>query len=279
MFGFGKKSILVGVDIGTASIKLVELSKSSGHFTLETYGIAQLTYGSAVPEGTSPLDITVKTLGELMRRSGVKTRKIVASLPTSTVFVTVIEIPRVSVKEQKQAIEYEAKKIIPIPLEDVTVSWNLIPPAEGENPEKDSILLTAVPNHVIANYIRVFQELKLEPVAIEVEATGLSRSLIGQDTSTVLIVDIGSKTSTVNLIDRGYIYFSKNINVGGESITNSIAQTLNVNLQRAEQFKKSLGLSGLGEAQNIPRALQPSLNLIRGEYFVLRPDPITPGSF
>ena len=66
MFGFGKKSILVGVDIGTASIKLVELSKSSGHFTLETYGIAQLTYGSAVPEGTSPLDITVKTLGELI---------------------------------------------------------------------------------------------------------------------------------------------------------------------------------------------------------------------
>ena len=265
MFGFGKKS-LVGVDIGTASIKLVELSKINGHLNLDTYGIAQLTYSASLAPENSPLAVTIKTLGELMRRAGVKTKKIVASLPTSTVFVTVIDIPKVSAKQQRRTIEYEAKKIIPIPIEDVTVSWNLIPSADNKDMTgKDSVLLTAVPNHVIANYIKVFQELKLEPEAIEVEATALTRSLIGQDTSTVLIVDVGSKTSTVNLIDGGYIYFSKNINVGGEAITQSMAQMLNINLQRAEQFKRSLGLSGLTEDRNIPKALQPTLNLVRDE--------------
>lgn len=265
MFGFGKKSV-VGIDIGTASIKLVEFSKSSGYFKLETYGVAQLTYGSSVTEGKSPLSVTINTLRELMARASVKSKKIVASLPTSTVFVTVIDIPTSSGNEQRRAIEFEAKKIIPIPLEDVAVSWNVIPPADPkEKTDKQSILLTAVPNHVIANYLKVFQELKLDPIAIEVEATALARSLIGNDTSTVLIIDVGSKTATVNLIDRGYIYFSKNVNVGGEAITTSISQTLNVNLERAEQFKKSLGLSGILENKNIPRSIQPILNIIRTE--------------
>src|SRR3989338_11169228 len=100
MFSFGKKS-LVGIDIGTASIKLVELSRvSGGHFQLETYGIAQLTYATAI-QSDSPLVVTINTLKELMKRSNVKTKKVVASLPTSTVFVTVTEIPKVSPKEQR----------------------------------------------------------------------------------------------------------------------------------------------------------------------------------
>ena len=264
MFGFGKKS-LVGVDIGTSSIKLVELTRNSGHFQLETYGIAHITYGASMPQRSSALDITISTLRELMAKAGIKTKRIVARLPTSTVFVTVIEIPALDEAEQRQAIEYEAKKIIPIPIDDVTVSWNVIPPVEGGDPARQSILLTAVPNHVIANYVQVFQALKLEPQAIEVEATALTRSLVGQDTSAVLVLDVGSKTSAVNLIDRGFIFFSKNINAGGEAITQSIAQMLNVNLERAEQFKKSLGLSGLDQGSAVPRSIQPALSSIRQE--------------
>ncbi len=265
MFSFFGKKSLVGIDIGTSSIKLVELSRNSGHFQLETYGIAQITYSSDIPKSSSPLDVTIKTLQELMAKTRVSTKKIVASLPTSTVFVTVIEIPFLKEDDQRRAIEYEAKKIIPIPIEDVTVSWNAIPPLEASETDKQAILLTAVPNHVIANYVKVFQALKLEPQAIEVEATALTRSLVGLDTSVVLALDVGSKTSAVNLIDRGFIYFSKNINVGGETITHSISQMLNVNLERAEQFKKSLGLAGLEQNSNIPRSIQPTLNAIRLE--------------
>src|SRR5690606_8147065 len=153
---------------------------------------------------------------------------------TSTVFLTGINIPKVSAKQQAEAIHREAQRIVPIPLSDVTISWAVIPELPGQRDDsKLSVTLTAGPHYVMENYVKVFQELKLEPQAIEVEATALIRSLIGQDTSTVLIIDVGSKTSTVNLIDRGFIYFSKNINIGGDAVTSSIAQTLNVNLERA----------------------------------------------
>ncbi|OGE86170.1 MAG: hypothetical protein A3J48_00750 [Candidatus Doudnabacteria bacterium RIFCSPHIGHO2_02_FULL_46_11] len=264
MFAFGKKN-LVGLDIGTTSVKVVELSRTGGHFQLETYGIAQIKADTEVPDGVSPLDVTITTVKELFNRTKVKSKRIVASLPTSTVFVAVIEVPKVKESEQQKAIEFEARKIIPIPLEDVTVSWNSLPPDQGTDSSKQSVLLTAVPNHVISNYITVFKALGLSPQAIEVEATALIRSLIGQDTSTALVIDVGTKTSTVNLIDRGYLYFSKNINVGGETISKSVAQILNVNFVRAEQFKKSLGLSGLSDFKNIPAALRPSLDLLKTE--------------
>src|SRR3989338_8789104 len=109
LFGFGKKS-LVGIDIGTASIKVVELSKSSGHFKLETYGIAHLSYQEDVPEASSPISVTVNGLRELLKRSNIKSKKVVASLPTSTVFLSVITIPNLPPKEQPRAIEREAQK-------------------------------------------------------------------------------------------------------------------------------------------------------------------------
>ena len=264
MFGFGKKSV-VGVDIGTSSIKLVELSRENGHFKLETYGVAQMTKTTNLVEGQSPLSLAIKTLGELLAKARVSTRHVVASLPTSTVFISVIEIPKLGSTQQKKAIELEAKKIIPLPIEDVTVSWNLIPNEDVLKAGRDLILLTAVPNHVIANYLKVFQELKLQPEAIEVEATALVRSLVGQDNSVVLILDIGSKTSTINLIDKGFIYYSKNINVGGEAITSGIAQALNVNPERAEQFKRSLSATSATQSKEIPRAIQPIVEIIKVE--------------
>jgi type IV pilus assembly protein PilM len=265
MFGFGDKN-LVGIDIGTASIKLVELSRKSAHYKLETYGIVQMNYNADMEpnDGQALLNTTIQTLKELMHKSGVKTKRAVASLPTSTVFISVMDIPRLDSHQQIEAVERGARRIIPLPLEDVTVSWTAIPDDKNSKRENQSILLTAVPNHVIANYIKVFQELDLDPQAIEVEATALVRSLVGQDTSTVLIVDMGGKSSTINLIDNGFIYFSKNMNLGGEAITESIAKSLNVNLDRAEQFKKSLAAADL-EGKNAPKSIQPIIDIIKNE--------------
>src|SRR5258708_2122873 len=123
MFGFGKKR-LVCIDIGTLSIKIVELSRAAGHFKLETYGLAQINSQASLSSNKSPLDITIQTLAELLKRARAGTKKIVASLPTSTVFVTVIEIPKLPSAQLKKAVEAEAKKIIPLPIEDMTVSWN-----------------------------------------------------------------------------------------------------------------------------------------------------------
>ena len=128
---------------------------------------------------------------------------------------------------------------------------------------KLKVLLTAVPNMVVENYVRVFRLAGLQAQALEIEALSLIRSVVGQDMSNNLLIDIGAKNASINLVDSGYLRLSKNLNVGGDTVTNSIAQSLSVNFTRAEQFKKDFGLAG--SSQQIPQIMRPILDIIINE--------------
>jgi type IV pilus assembly protein PilM len=87
--------------------------------------------------------------------------------------------------------------------------------------------------------------------------------LVGEDQDTLLVIDIGAKNTSVNLVDNGYLKLSKNLGVGGDTITTSIAQSLHVSFVRAEQFKKDFGLSSQG--QQLPQVMRPILDIIKNE--------------
>jgi len=277
LFGKSKsnKSHL-GVDIGTSNIKIAQLRPENGKFTLETYGIVNVAFQIANKDSLSAISQTAQTLKTLMRKAGVTTNKVVASLPNSSVFTSVIEMPKIPDSELKSAIEFEAKKYVPLPLTEVALSWSIIDSKKNKigrdtnlgsfksvADTKQKILLTAVPNIVIDNYLKVFKEAGLEPVALEIEALSLIRSLVEAESDLNLLIDIGARSSTINLVEDGYLRISKNLNVGGDTITTSIAQSLSVNFARAEQFKKDFGLSGQG--QQMPQVMRPILDIVKNE--------------
>ncbi len=272
---FSKPKSRLGLDIGSSNIKIAQLRPKDDQFVLETYGIVNVSYQIANKESAPLVQQTSELLKSLLERSGVTTNKVVASLPNNSVFTSVIEMPKIPESELKSAVEFEAKKYVPLPLSEVVLSWTLIgdkksSPANNnvnnfttaaEN--KIKVLLTAVPTVVINNYMEVFKLTGLEAEALEIEALALIRSLVGQDMENNILVDIGAKSTSINLVDSGYLRLSKNLNVGGDTITTSLSKSLSVNFARAEQFKKDFGLS-VGSGQ-IPQVMRPILDIIKNE--------------
>jgi type IV pilus assembly protein PilM len=273
---FAKPKSQLGVDIGSSNIKIVQLRPKDNTFILETYGLVNFSYQIASKDASSSLTQTAQLLKTLVTKSRATVNKVVASLPNNSVFTSVIEMPKIPDDELKTAVEFEAKKYVPLPMEEVALSWSVIEEKKAKinkdtnlgnfktaNESKIKVLLTAVPTAVIDNYLKVFEMAGLEPIALEIEALSLIRSLVGEDLNTNLLIDIGAKSTSLNLVDSGYLRLSKNLNVGGDTVTGSISQSLSVNFARAEQFKKDFGLSNT--QPQIPQVMRPILDIIKSE--------------
>ncbi len=196
-----------------------------------------------------------------MSKAGTTTKKCVISFPNSAVFTSVIDLPAMSQGELNTAVEFEAKKYIPLALSDIDLSWSVI--SENHDRSKNlKILLTAVPKQITRNYMKVFSLAKLEPEVGEIEALALIRSLIGNVALSCVIIDIGARNTGLNIIESGFLRLSRNLNVGGDTITTKIAENLNISLLRAEQFKRDFGVSG---STFIPETIKPVLNIIKNE--------------
>lgn len=259
MFFTAKKSI-IGVDIGTTNIKIVQLTndEDSGQHYLDTYGLVNVAF-EIDEQKDSIVDQTVEVLKTLMEKAGVTTKKVVASLPNSAVFTSVIEMPPLEEEELKNAVEFEARKYVPLPMGEMRLSWTQLEKAPDG---KTTILITAVPNSILRNYLKIFELARLEPIALEIEALALIRSVIGDDKENDLLVDIGAKVSHLNIIEKGNLVLTRNVLIGGETITMKIAESLRISMVRAEQFKKEFGAN---QSKIIPETIRPVLNTIRAE--------------
>ncbi|MDB4939846.1 MAG: type pilus assembly protein PilM, type pilus assembly protein PilM [Candidatus Doudnabacteria bacterium] len=257
MFFSNKKSVL-GIDIGTTNIKIAQITTDGNKHTLDTYGLVNAAFEIA----ENKEDVIKKTaivLNNLMEKAGTTTRKVVASLPNSAVFTSVIEMPKLSEGELKSAIEFEAKKYVPLPISEMTLSWSII---ETSADGKSKVLITAVPNSILRSYLRIFELAKLEPIALEIEALALIRSLVGDKKGSILLIDIGAKATHLNIVEDGNLLLTRNVPVGGETITAKIAESLKISTARAEQFKKDFGLN---QASLIPETIKPILMTMKSE--------------
>ena len=252
MFNLFKPKSKLGIDIGTASIKIVELSKRSGRFNLDNYGLFELkgakNSNSAVM-GQSILNLSneeiVSGIKEVIRLAGIKSKEVVASIPSFSTFSTIFEMPYVSDQDLAKVLPFEAKKHIPIPLNDVVMDWSVI----GVNDPKEKgalasveILIAAVHKSEAERYKKIISSAGLDLIALELENSSLTRSLIGNDLSPVTIVNIGGRSTSIVIMDKGYERINHNYEIGGFEITKSIAQSLSVSLEKAEELKKKFGL-------------------------------------
>src|SRR3989338_6845448 len=149
----GRTKSYLGVDIGTLSIKVVELSSEDGRPKLENYA-ALTNYGLASENKKDFGGEAALMLRRLIKESGMKANEINMSIPIFSSFMTVMELPQMSEAEIGSAIQFEAKKYVPVPLESVVVDWSLIGEEAGlsAQPGKILILLVAIPKDLINEY-------------------------------------------------------------------------------------------------------------------------------
>lgn len=269
----------VGVDIGTSSIKVVELKKHQNKVALVTYGFSdRLAEGGA---DVNKLDIkyVTNTLEGILKKANISSKNIVASLPTFTVFSSIINLSgNLSDKDLSLSINWEAKKVIPLPLEDIVLDWQKIeddelvkeqpkteikiapeaakaavglPPATAQAPKKpkiNRILLIGAPKNLIKSYAYTFKSMKFNLISLETEIFGLIRSLVGSDKSALMIIQIGGNSTNLFVVDKGVSVLSRTIDVGGLAVTKAISKNLNISLEKAEQFKYDL-INNAGNGQ------------------------------
>jgi len=256
---FAKQKSILGVDIGTSYIKLAQISHGQNK-ALETYGIVNITGKIGTETADASIHDTAALLSNLMEQARVSTKRCVASLPNSSVFTSVIDMPVMTTKELESAMQFEAKKYVPLPFSEVNLSWSII--SQDDQTKTLKVLLIAVPKQVKNNYIRLFELAGLELEIIEIEALALIRSLIIDASKNSVIIDIGAKATGLNVIKGGLLQLTRNMNIGGDTITDRIAQSLDVTPARAEQFKKDFGIS---ESDFLPEAIKPVLTTIKNE--------------
>lgn len=262
MFGnlFRSNNAILGVDIGTSNIKIAQITHDK-KVVLDTYGIVNVAYQLGGKDDQVAISQMANLLKSLVVKAGITAKRCVISFPNSAVFTSVIELPKMSAKEIASSVEFEAKKYVPLALSEIDLSWTVI----GDN-SKDAvtqkILLTAVPKQITKNYMQVFQMAGLEPEVAEIEALALIRSLIGAVPINCVIIDIGARSTGLNIIENGFLRLSRNLNIGGDTITNKIAESLNISFARAEQFKKDFGVSSY---TFLPDIVKPILTIIKNE--------------
>lgn len=246
-FSLDKKSRL-GIDIGTASIKIVELSKEANRFTLLNYGMIEV---AAEKNTSQPSNAgIISGIKAILETAQIKSKDVVASIPSFPTFATTITLPYLSEEEVAKAMPFEARKYIPVPLSEVQLDWaivnvhkekkeQIIPKSSG--PTVD-VFLVAVPKQEAARYQTIMKDAGLDLKALELENFALIRSLIGNDLSPIVIVNIGGRSTSILIVENGVQRASHDYEIGGFEITKSIARSLGITVERAEELKRSLGI-------------------------------------
>lgn len=256
---FGQNNSMLGVDIGSSSIKLVQLERGERP-NLVTYGIVDIPQPITSQTTDEQLHYIVDLLKNLMDKARVTTKNCTMSLPNAAVFTSVIDMPKMTDKEMDSAMQFEAKKYVPLPFSEVTLSWTII--SDNEDGATCKVLLIAVPKQIRDIYIKLFQQAGLNLEIIEIEALSLIRSLISEKDKNDVIIDIGAKVTGLNFVRHGTLQLTRNLSIGGDTITERIAQALNLSTERAEQFKRDFGLRN---TDFLPEAVKPVLALMKNE--------------
>lgn len=266
MFLFKRKTSYLGVDFGSAGLKAVELGVERGQARLITYGFTELAVDIVRNVSPEAQDAAVASLRALVRQARVTTIKAVAALPNFAVFTQIMDLPTMSSKDLAAAVRWEAKKIVPWPLEEMILDWKQLPPLNNE-PAKTNIkvLLIAAPKNLVARYMEIFKLAGLSLLSLETEAFAVARSLMVSDVRSVMIVDLGAFTTDIAVVVDGVPVVNRSLDVGGNTLTQAIARSLNVNEQRAEQFKRDFGLALEPGSGNIPQTIEAALSPVLNE--------------
>jgi type IV pilus assembly protein PilM len=263
----------LGIDIGTTAIKVVELSKRGDRIKLENYGEASAQTLYEKPFRTIDKNTLLfssheiaKAILAIFEEAKIIEKKVVFSIPDFASFFIDFSLPPMTKEELPEAIKYEAKQYIPMPLSEVTLDYSIINGQLGKGRQKSTplkILLVAVPNEIINQYQEIADLAELRLQAIEAEAFGLMRSLIKGSKETICIIDIGAQSTTVNIIDEGILKKSHSFDISGGELTQVVAKSLNIDFNSAEDLKKDRGLDESG--QDIKKVLLPLVDYMISE--------------
>lgn len=235
---------VVGIDIGSSSMKVIELQERKGVITLTTYGEIQLGpyVGKNIGESVT-LDSKQEqeALIDVIRESAVRARNAVFAMPLSSSFVTNVTINADPDADLTAMVRAEARKVIPASLSEVTLDWAEVEvsktEAKANKNNNRNILIAAIQNSALERFKVLMQFAGLNQPPTEIECFSTIRSLYSTDEQNIAIIDIGAVSSKLYIIRKGLLMRMYRIRAGGSIATKEIAEALKVNFETAEEIK------------------------------------------
>lgn len=246
-FDTWKTTRTIGVDVGTASVKVVELhSAKGGRVELSTYGIGALPLDTARRDSDEIIAIVGDALGRAYAEAGMKAKKGFASLPGFSVMSQEVALGPVPEDRIAEAVEREARVVLKDQYDEYMIDWEQIKEPiitrslAPQGPAMVRVLMSVAPKRVVERYARMFEYAGLKLVSLETEAMALVRALVGRDPTLSMILDMGATTSDIITVESALPRISRSVRVGGRTITDALAQRMAVSSQEADVFKRNI---------------------------------------
>lgn len=230
---FFRSKFKLGLDIGSSYVKVC-MPKRGGR---------PLVAKAASPEGAvnkgllqQPEEIRT-TLNQLIQQQNLQNCPVVATLPASTLVLRHIQIPLLKDKETTEAVEWEARRVLPFSLEEAQVDWLRQGTSVSEEGETQDILLVAVRDNIVQRYVEAIKDSGLHLVALDIAPMALGRWLLKGSHVSSLIIDLGAETTQLHFFDKSRLIFSRSMSIGGSAATQSIQNIEGVSFSEAETLK------------------------------------------
>ena len=238
LFGLGKTLETFGLDIGSSSVKVVELVPTKGGHSLKSYATVPLER-DVITDGTirKPAAVT-EAIRECVAKAGITSGAAVISLSGRDSIVKRVPLPKVTAKELADAILLEAEHHIPFAIDDVFLDYQVV----GETANSMSVVLVATKKLKVLEYLAAVEETGLDVAVVDLDAFAIQNqfelSSPGDGTDAVALIDIGASVMKTNVIQGGACIFARDVPFGGNNYTDAIAQRLSVSVEMAEAAKQ-----------------------------------------
>ena len=255
----------VGIDIGSKTIKVVELVGEAGKFSLKSASVVSYN-GIDVEHIQDEKDFMnlSEIIKKLVKEAKINNKNVNIALPEAQVFTRVVRFPLLSDQEVSSAIKWEAEQYIPFPIEEAIVTHQILERRETGTPPEVLVLLIAVQKALVEKYLKVIAGAGLNCTAVETELMSMSRSL-APDNQTAMVIDFGARSTDLAIVKNGMLSFSRSIATAGDALTRAVAQSFNVPVAQAEEYKRAYGLDKRQLEGKVGTSLTPMLKILVDE--------------
>jgi type IV pilus assembly protein PilM len=240
---FGKKTSLIGLDIGSYAVKIVHLQESKGTYQLKNLGISLLPPNVIVEGAIKDQDAVRDAIKNLVSQLKVKVKSVATSIAGWSVIIKKVDLPQMTEDELAENIKVEAEQYIPFNVEDVNIDFQILG-SSADKVDRMEVMLVAAKKEVIDDYSGLLKKSGLSPQVIDVDFFALENAFEANYPATesggVALVDIGANKMNINVLKNGLSMFNRDASIGGFQITEDIQQRFGLEYDEAEKVKLGL---------------------------------------
>ncbi|MBI1798910.1 MAG: type IV pilus assembly protein PilM [Candidatus Eisenbacteria bacterium] len=258
---FGKKQSLVGLDIGSHTIKAVELEPQSNKgYRLVNWGISAPLAEAIVDGEIMDRQLVTDAITNLLESRGMKSRSVVAAVSGRAVIVKKITMNKLSAEDAQQAVYWEAEQHVPYDINDVSLDFEILGPAPND-PKQMQVLLVAAKKDMVMSFSDLIREAGLQPLIVDVDSFAAQNALASNydfgAEEVVAILNIGAEMTNINITQAGVPYFTKDLQVGGHTFIEGAQRKFNLSQSEAAAAVRGESGAGLDVVPVIEQSCEP----------------------